>query len=228
MVTLTRHSPDEQLNRSTASTVNGAAKHSQVDWTALVAKVQIGDSAGMEQLYAVFSRGMRYCLYRKLGPEHAEDRMHDTFLIVVQAIQRGELREPERLMGFVRTVMQRQVALQIEKTVTSRRKEVGLDIGSAVPLQQPNPEQNSIVKQQAELMKTTLDGLPKRDREILVRFYLREQRPEQICREMSLTETQFRLSKTRAKSKFGEMGRKSLGSRLLAGVLSPFGSGKCR
>jgi len=45
--------------------------------------------------------------------------VHDTFVIVVQAIRKGELREPERLMGFVRTVVRRQVAAQIDHAVQS-------------------------------------------------------------------------------------------------------------
>ena len=159
-------SPDEPLDEPADSSGN-ARSPSQVDWSALVAKVQSGDSAGMAQLYAVFSRGIKYCLYRKLGPEHAEDKMHDTFLIVVKAIQSGQLREPERLMGFVRTVMQRQIALQIEKTVTSRCKEIDLDIGSAVPNRTSTPEQDIIVKEKAELMKSALQALLERDREIL-------------------------------------------------------------
>jgi RNA polymerase sigma-70 factor (ECF subfamily) len=66
------------------------------------------------------------------------------------------------------------------------------------------------VRQKAELMKSALEALSQRDRDILVRFYLQEQSQEQICREMSLTETQFRLLKSRAKAKFGEIGRKKL------------------
>ncbi len=59
-------------------------------------------------------------------------------------------------------------------------------------------------------MKTALECLSSRDREILVRYYLSEQSREQICREMSLTETQFRLAKSRAKAKLGNTGRKKL------------------
>jgi len=40
-----------------------------------------------------------------------------------------------------------------------------------------------------------------RDRELLVRFYLENQTREQICEEMGLTETQYRLFKSRAKGK---------------------------
>jgi hypothetical protein len=46
-------------------------------------------------------------LCRQLGPQDLDDKVHDTFLIVVQAIRKGELREPERLMGFVHTVVRR-------------------------------------------------------------------------------------------------------------------------
>jgi len=53
----------------------------------------------MEELYRVFSRGIRFYLCRQLGPQELDDKVHDTFLIVVQAICRGELRDPDRLMG---------------------------------------------------------------------------------------------------------------------------------
>jgi DNA-directed RNA polymerase specialized sigma24 family protein len=51
-----------------------------------------------------------------------------------------------------------------------------------------------------------LNTLPRRDREVLVRFYLQEQSPGQICRDMRLTATQFRLTKSRAKARFTELG----------------------
>ena len=76
-----------------------------------------------------------------------------------------------------------------------------------------------MIKQKAELMKSALASLSDRDRDILVRFYLKEQPQEQICREMSLTETQFRLLKSRAKAKFGEVGKKKLAS---SGIFSVF------
>ncbi len=35
-----------------------------------------------------------------------------------------------------------------------------------------NPEQQAMVRQKAELMKSVLESMPERDRDILVRFYL--------------------------------------------------------
>jgi len=189
----------------------------KVNWAVLVSQIKSGEETGMEQLYKIFSRGIRYYLCRQLGPQELDDRMHDTFLIVVKAIRRGDLREPERLMGFVRTVVRRQVAAFIEQAVQNRRDLTDADIGFTVADRTQNPEQDAMVRQRSELMQNTLSGLSEKDREILTRFYLKEQPQEQICREMDLSETQFRLLKSRAKAKFGEIGRKSLAA---GGVLS--------
>lgn len=191
----------------------------QVEWTILVAQVKAGEDVGMEQLYKLFSRGIRYYLCRQLGPQELEDKVHDTFLIVVNAIRRGDLREPDRLMGFVRTVVRRQVAAYIEQAVHNRREQADLETGITVADRKQNPEQEAMLRQKAELMKSTLAALSQRDRDILVRFYLNEQSQEQICREMDLTETQFRLLKSRAKAKFGEIGKKKLASSGIFSVL---------
>src|SRR5947209_3162728 len=190
-----------------------------VDWPVLVDQIKAGEDAGMEQLYKLFSRGIRYYLCRQLEPQELEDKVHDTFLIVVNAIRKGDLREPERLMGFVRTVVRRQVAAYIEQAVHTRREQTDLETGITVADRKQNPEQEAILKQKSELMKSALEALSERDRDILVRFYLQEQSQEQICREMSLTETQFRLLKSRAKAKFGEIGKKKLAS---SGIFSVF------
>lgn len=73
-------------------------------------------------------------------------------------------------------------------------------------------------QQRTQLLKRVLDELCNRDREILTRFYLYEQSQDQICLEMALTETQFRLLKSRAKARFGELGRKKLAHRSLSTV----------
>jgi RNA polymerase sigma-70 factor (ECF subfamily) len=198
---------------------NARTTLSPAEWGELVSQIKAGEDAGMEQLYKLFSRGIRYYLCRQLGPQELEDKVHDTFLIVVNAIRRGDLREPERLMGFVRTIVRRQVAAYIEQVVHTRREQTDLESGVIIVDRKQNPEQEAIIRQKAALMKSALEGLSKRDRDILVRFYLQEQTQEQICREMSLTETQFRLLKSRAKAKFGEIGRKKLASNGIFSVL---------
>jgi len=199
------------LAKESATAESGTESPSSARLRELVDLIRMGDPEGMEDLYRIFSKGVRFFLCRQLGAQELEDRVHDTFLIVVQAIRKGDLREPERLMGFIRTVVRRQVAAHIENAVQSRREQldatetaVGLVSGSG------DPEETAMVQQKSELMERVLRGLSKRDREILTRFYLDEQPQEQICEEMQLTETQFRLLKSRAKTRFGELGRKKL------------------
>ncbi len=164
----------------------------------------------MEELYRLFSKGIRFYLCRQLGPQELDDKVHDTFLIVVQAIQRGDLREPERLMGFVRTVVRRQVAAFIDNAVQNRRDQMDIETGKAIADNRQNPEQTAMIDEKVEIMREVLQDISTRDREILTRFYIQEQSQEEICAEMGLSETQFRLLKSRAKARFGELGRKKM------------------
>ena len=118
-------------------------------------------------------------------------------------------------MGYVRTVVRRHVAARIEEATLARRHSVELDSAAGVHDRQPDPEQESIDRQRQEIARRVLNGIPRRDREVLIRFYLNEQLPGQICREMGLTDTQFRLLKSRAKARFGELGRQHLSARRL-------------
>src|SRR5581483_5079932 len=120
----------------------------------------------MEQLYRIFGRGIRFYLCRQLGPQDLEDRFHDTFVIVVQAIQRGELREPERLMGFVRTIVRRQVAAHIDAAVQTRREMADMEPGMVLIDSKRNPEEKAIRQQNAGIMAQVLKGMSGRDREI--------------------------------------------------------------
>jgi len=187
-------------------------------WVELVERIRSGETDGMEELYQLFSRGIRFYLCRQLGPQELDDKVHDTFVVVVQAIRRGELREPQRLMGFVRTIVRRQVAAHIDRVVHNRREQIELDATLRVADPTGNPEEALMFRQRAELITRVLGELSPRDREILTRFYLREQSQDQICSEMDLTETQFRLLKSRAKARFGELGRKKLAHRAVHSV----------
>jgi RNA polymerase sigma-70 factor (ECF subfamily) len=179
------------------------------DWAALVTRIREGDSAAMAELYTVFAKGIRYFLLRNLGPEDLDDKVHDCFVIVTQAIRNGDLREPERLMGYVRTVVKRQIAASIDIAVQQRRNRVEFEDSMFYMSDwRENPERSAMAQQRAEIARKVLNGVSRRDRDILNRFYVLEQTQEQICADMGLTYNQFRLLKSRAKARFGELGKK--------------------
>ena len=195
----------------TANDGTSRSNHELVDWIGLVENIRAGESSAIEELYRIFHKGIWFYIQRTVGPQNLEDTIHDTFVIVLQAIRRGELREPERLMGFVRTVVRRQVSAHIERAVQNRR-DINIELEDARWLAdiRNNPEQSVLLDEQTDLIVQVLCTLSPRNREILTRFYLHEQSEGEICEEMGLTPTQFRLLKTRAKKRFGEFGRQRL------------------
>ncbi len=197
----------DRLSSTESSQIPDSASPDLVE---LVARIQSDDTLALEELYRIFARGIKYQICRQLGPQDLEDKVHDCFLIVVQAIRRGELREPDRLMGFVRTVVRRQIAAYIETVVQNRKQMTELETGRIVADFGRDPENSIMDREEEELAYRVLKGISRRDREILIRFYLHEEPQEVICEKMNLTDTQFRLLKSRAKARFGEMGRRRL------------------
>jgi RNA polymerase sigma factor (sigma-70 family) len=179
------------------------------DWANTVDRIRAGDPIAMMELYTVFTRGIRYLLLRSLGVEEVDDRVHDCFVIVAEAIRSGELRDPARLMGYVRTVVRRHIAASIEEAINRRRNTVEFeDTVFSISDWKNNPEQNIMVRQREEIARRVFRGVSLRDRDILRRFYLLEQPQERICVEMGLTYNQFRLLKSRAKARFGKLGQR--------------------
>jgi hypothetical protein len=76
-----------------------------------------------------------------------------------------------------------------------------------------NAEARAIKQQNTDIAERILQALSKRDREVLIRYYLDEQSAEEIQTTMGLTATQFRLIKSRAKARFTEMSKRRLSLR---------------
>jgi DNA-directed RNA polymerase specialized sigma24 family protein len=174
------------------------------DGEAVVQRIRQGEEAGIRDLYEFLADGACARFLRRVAPEFREDRRHEILVIVVEAIRSGKLRDPNRLMGFVWTVTRRSVAAYIRGAIFQRRRFVAEDgIELLMPAGQ-SAEGVIMERERIERARLAIRCLRPRDREILERFYLREQGSEQICREMSLTSTQFRLYKSRAIARCGD------------------------
>ncbi|HEY2844500.1 MAG TPA: sigma-70 family RNA polymerase sigma factor [Bryobacteraceae bacterium] len=172
----------------------------------------------MREFYDIFCARSGGYLRRRLGAQDATDLAHDVFLVVVEAIRRDELRESARLMGFVRTVLQRRIATHLRATMRHRSCEQEIEDQVSLADCGMRPDHNVECRERAEMMQQVFSSLSSREREVLDRFYLQEQSAQQIRSEMRLTCTNYRVLKSRAKTKFGEAGRERLarvGSRHL-------------
>jgi RNA polymerase sigma-70 factor, ECF subfamily len=198
-------SPGEEAAVTPASAAGGPAP----SWSALVERIRTGDSTACEELYSTAFVDVRRWFSRRLGAQYAEDRTHDTYLATIRAIVNGGPREPDRLRGFIQGIAQRQLCVSVRSLLERRAREIACE---DLVLSDPGPDLDSAILRREERasVKRALRALSGPQREILVRFYVWEQTPGQICAEMALTSTQFRLLKWRAKAEFAALARKRL------------------
>lgn len=177
-------------------------------WTAAVQQIRSGNELGIETLCAAVTEYARAQLYQSVDAQSVDDHVQEVLMIVLAAIRSGELRDPECLMGFVRTVTRRQVTVHIRRNIVRRRRMISVE-ASDIPTApaDESPEARLRLQERVALVRNVLEQLCPRDREVLVRFYYDEQDSHQICREMQLTSTQFRLYKSRALAKCSELRR---------------------
>jgi RNA polymerase sigma-70 factor (ECF subfamily) len=198
---------------------NGAAvtnepAHQPYDWARVVGRIAAGDEDACAELYSQL-RGLRFFFARRLRPEDVEDRFHDVILTVIQNIRHGVVREPDRLVGYVHTIAQRAVAGRINALHTERQHRTEAE-GRIVSDPALNPEMLAVEREKDEIAKRILMALPERDREVLIRFYLDGHAAERIQHEMGISETQFRLVKSRAKARFASLVKTRLAPRPVA------------
>lgn len=184
----------------------------------VVENVRNGHPDGLDQLYKVF-RILSASLRRQIGFQDFDDRVHDMFIVVAEAIREGKLREPGALPSYIYGVARLSLCSKIG--VRTRRERLSGSLRHWVTTHNHNdsPEQALAERERTQIMREMLGTLSEKEREILTRFYLYEQPKEQICEELNLTDTQFRLSKSRAKQRLSKMGEEH---RLQSAVGSAF------
>ena len=167
----------------------------------IVSFILTGNTQGEELLYSTFSRGLRY-LAAKHCPEYAEDCVHDAILTVTRQIKAGQLKTPAALPGYLNIVLKRTAwNKKLESERLGANNEVFTTVVQTRSDDRSDPQRLLETEERAKILREGLKSLKPQEREILTRFYLSGESPEHICRQMNLTETQFRLNKSRSKQK---------------------------
>jgi RNA polymerase sigma-70 factor, ECF subfamily len=172
----------------------------------LVNSIIAGDRQAEADLVERYSRGVRIIIQQKVRHNGAvEDLFQEAFRIVLEKVRRGDVREPERLSGFVCGVARN---LTIDYFRRTARQENMTEIEEAEPLPHPEPNQlqNLLQKEKAELVRQALKEMPnERDIQVLYRFYIAEDEKEQICADLGLTNLHFNRVLHRARERFKEL-----------------------
>jgi len=179
----------------------------------LVARILAGDRTAEEALVSKYGRGIAIILRRAAnGRAVMDDLFQEVFLRAVEKIRAGEVREPERLSGFL-------CGLARNLAIDHFRREALTGSGTeSVTHQQsdpgPGPLDQVLQAEGQEFVRQTLAELPgARDRQLLLRFYIREEDKDRICADLKLSSLQFNRVLHRARERFGELYRKAVRHR---------------
>jgi RNA polymerase sigma-70 factor, ECF subfamily len=172
----------------------------------LVSGIRAGDRQAEAELVERYSRGVMIIIRREAHDTAvAEDLYQEAFRIVLEKIRQGDVREPERLSGFICGVARN---LAIDYFRRAARQEGMTEIEEAVSLPHPAPDQlqELLQKEKADLVRQVLKEMPnERDIQALYRFYIADDDKEQICADLGLTSLQFNLVLHRARERFREI-----------------------
>lgn len=172
--------------------------------TNLVARILSGDTSAETELVERYRRGVSLILRRATARDAvSEDLLQDTFQLALEKIRRGELREPERLPGFICNIARNLAIDHFRQASRHLRMERDLKVDSASP---PDQLQQVLAAEKASIVRKVLNELrPARDREILYRFYIAEQDKGEICAELDLTSLHFNRVLFRARERYREL-----------------------
>jgi RNA polymerase sigma-70 factor (ECF subfamily) len=182
------------------------------DLPALVARIQAGDRAAEAELVARFSHGLLLMLRRLTqNPALADDLHQETLTLVLAKIQRGEVREPERLAGFIRSTAR-------NLFIADRRKEAryqaldgegeaeGPRLRPAFADKGPAPLDRVVAAEEARQVQRLLGELRyDRDRQLLLRFYLSDESKEELCSDLEIEPERFHQVLFRARERLREL-----------------------
>jgi RNA polymerase sigma-70 factor (ECF subfamily) len=183
------------------------------DAAGLVRRIQAGDPAAESELVSRFSRGLLLMLRRLVqNPALADDLHQETFALVLGKIHRGEVREPERLAGFIRGtarnlfIADRRKEARYRPLDGGREEDEGARPEPALADRGPAPLDRVLAGEEARQVRRLLDELRfERDRQLLLRFYVSDDSKEQICADLGVEPERFHQVLFRARERLREL-----------------------
>ncbi len=163
----------------------------------LAERIREHESSAEEELVSLFSDRVRFLvLARTRDPEAARDLAQEVMLAVVQALRGEQLREPERLAGFVYGIARNMINNYL-RTRSRRPRQDSIDV--ALHLESvPEPVEDG---ERLDLVRRALMALDPTDRKILLLTLVEGLKPGEIGVRLQLSSEVVRARKSRALKK---------------------------
>jgi RNA polymerase sigma-70 factor (ECF subfamily) len=168
-----------------------------------------GRNSLQNQLYVRYRRPLlQVFLHRRIARDAAEDLLQRTFLQAIKKIRTEGLDDPSNLGGYLyRTACK--LATAYWRGELSHRHDNDLELLSSLKDEALSLEERLDHEQLAKCVRELMGQLPmQRDREVLERYYLREEPRTAIRESLQLTDMQFNQVLWRARQRFGDILRR--------------------
>lgn len=172
----------------------------------LVSRIRAGDQQAEAELVECYNPVVMSIIRREVGlTALADDLYQESFRIILEKVRRGDVREAEKLSGFVCGVARNQVIKHFQRAARQRNLAETEDADS-IPHPAPNQLEQLLQREKADIVRQILREMTnERDIEVLFRFYLAEHDKKQICADLELSGMQFNLVLHRARERYREL-----------------------
>ena len=167
---------------------------------AYVERLRSGDPSTEQHFVAYFDQLLRIKLRsRMLTFDKVEDLRQETFIRVIAAVRKDGVRQPERFGAFVNSICNN---VLLEHYRSSAKNQPMEEVYMEIPDKILDLEGMLVTKESAQRVRRILDGMPKRDRDLLRAIFLEEKEKDTVCRELGVDREYLRVLVHRAKDKF--------------------------
>ncbi len=167
---------------------------------AYVERLRSGDPSTEQHFVAYFEQLLRIKLRsRMLTSDKVEDLRQETFIRVIAAVRKDGVRQPERFGAFVNSICNN---VLLEHYRSSAKNQPMEEVYMEIPDKILDLEGMLVTKESAQQVRRILDGMPKRDRDLLRAIFLEEKEKDSVCRELGVDREYLRVLVHRAKDKF--------------------------
>jgi RNA polymerase sigma-70 factor (ECF subfamily) len=147
----------------------------------LAERIRQGDRAAEQTLVEQYSRSLRLLLrHATPDPQLAEDVYQEAFAVLIKRLRGDGLEDPTKVSAFLQATA-RLLLLNHERKGARRATMANTELVERTAGADSDPDR-AIAREEARvLVHRAIRGLVPRDRDILVRFYLRDEDRDRIC-----------------------------------------------
>ncbi len=171
----------------------------------LVGRIRGGDPAAEHDLVRRYGERLRYVLQRQMAayPQDVDDVIQETLTITIERLRGEGIQDAARLGGFIYGIAKNMRSTKLREHVR-HDGDVDPDVIGELPDDQIAPDRIVAGGETVQLVRRLLAELGnargrERDREVLIRLYIRQQSREEICNALGIAPEHLRRVTHRAK-----------------------------